>query len=237
MLINTVICACICLAVYIFLCTYPCVYMPVYIYTCTYICLYKYTCVQGSRKSKIGTIKKWLPCAVSRTHIFVVYKIVIPIIVVFMHLLQTNLAGNLHFQQLIFAGRHLFLKLFQLASQKWLPKFQIGWEHVPTVPIFLEPCLCIYACAYACVCLPVEIFLCTYPCVYMNVYTCLCIYACDYMLVNIWLCLSLWPWQFVPLGDSREGHVTPQVGGGEAGGGHVTPQVLLIHHWIHPLLY
>jgi hypothetical protein len=37
------------------------------------------------------------------------------------------------------AGGHLFLKLFQLASQKWLPKSQIGWEHVPTVPIFLEP--------------------------------------------------------------------------------------------------
>ena len=34
---------------------------------------------------------------------------------------------------------HIFLKLFQLASQKWLPKSRIGWEHVPTVPIFLEP--------------------------------------------------------------------------------------------------
>ena len=37
------------------------------------------------------------------------------------------------------AGGHLFLKLFHLASQKWLPKSQIGWEHLPTVPIFLEP--------------------------------------------------------------------------------------------------
>ena len=27
-----------------------------------------------------------------------------------------------------------------LTSEKWLPKSQIGWEHVPTVPIFLEPC-------------------------------------------------------------------------------------------------
>ena len=53
---------------------------------------------------------------------------------------QTNLAGNLHFWQLILAFGHLFLKLFQLAIQKWLPKYQIGWEHVPTVPIFLEPC-------------------------------------------------------------------------------------------------
>ena len=34
----------------------------------------------------------------------------------------------------------MFLKLFQLASQKWQPKSQIGWEYVPTVPIFLELC-------------------------------------------------------------------------------------------------
>ena len=27
----------------------------------------------------------------------------------------------------------------ELAIQKWLPKSQIGWEYVPTVPIFLEP--------------------------------------------------------------------------------------------------
>ena len=38
------------------------------------------------------------------------------------------------------AGGHLFLKLFQLASQKWLPKYQIDWERVLTGPIFLEPC-------------------------------------------------------------------------------------------------
>ena len=24
---------------------------------------------------------------------------------------------------------------------KWLPKSQIGWEHVPSVPTFLQPCL------------------------------------------------------------------------------------------------
>ena len=53
---------------------------------------------------------------------------------------QINLAGNLYFQQLILAVGHLFLKLFQLASQKWLPQSQIGWEYVPTGPIFMEPC-------------------------------------------------------------------------------------------------
>ena len=52
----------------------------------------------------------------------------------------TNLAGNLHFNLLILAGGHLFLKLFQLASQTWLLKSQIVWEQVPTIPIFLEPC-------------------------------------------------------------------------------------------------
>ena len=26
-----------------------------------------------------------------------------------------------------------------MASQKLLPRSQIGWEHIPTVPIFLEP--------------------------------------------------------------------------------------------------
>ena len=52
----------------------------------------------------------------------------------------TNLAVILHFRELILAGGHVYMKLFLLASQKWLPKSEIGWEHVPTVPIFLDPC-------------------------------------------------------------------------------------------------
>ena len=45
-------------------------------------------------------------------HIFVVLKLIIPITVVFMHLFW---------------------------ALRLLPKSQIGWEHFPTVPIFLEP--------------------------------------------------------------------------------------------------
>ena len=76
------------------------------------------------------------------SHIFVVFKTNNPYYRGFYASLlglQTNSAAILHFRQLILAGGHLFLKLFQLASQKWLPKYQIGLEHLPTVPIFLEP--------------------------------------------------------------------------------------------------
>ena len=40
-----------------------------------------------------------------------------------------------------------------LASQKWLPISQIGWEHVPTVPTFLEPCLPSCSIVYRAACL------------------------------------------------------------------------------------
>ena len=52
---------------------------------------------------------------------------------------KNNWAVYINFQWLILAGGHIFQKLDQLASQKWVPKSQIGWEHVPTVAIFLEP--------------------------------------------------------------------------------------------------
>ena len=78
-----------------------------------------------------------------KCHLFVFFKLIIHITVVFMDFFlgfYTNLAGNLHFRYLILAGGHLFLKILQLASQKWLPKSKIGWELVPIVPTFLEPC-------------------------------------------------------------------------------------------------
>ena len=103
---------------------------------------------QGSRKSKIGWELTKNGCHMrcpgfkKKSHIFVVFKLIIPITLVLciFYGFQTNLAGNLHFWWLILAGGHLFMNLFQLASQKLLPKSQIGWEHIPTVPIFLEPC-------------------------------------------------------------------------------------------------
>ena len=78
-----------------------------------------------------------------KKHIVVVFKIIIPINVVFMHIFWAFIPIWLAFTIWVphFAGGHLFLKLFYLASQKWLPKSEIGWEHVPTVSIFLEPCM------------------------------------------------------------------------------------------------
>ena len=83
----------------------------------------------------LGTDQKWLPCAISRIckkkpyicsfqNNYPYFRGFYAFFLGF----QTNLAVILHFWQLILAGGHLFLKLFQLASQKWLPKSQNGWE-------------------------------------------------------------------------------------------------------------
>ena len=103
---------------------------------------------QGSRKSKIGwELTKngshvwswWL----SKQPYICSFQTNIPITMVFMLFfwLSDQFGWHFPFPVAHFGCGHLFRKLFQLASQKWLPKSQIGWEHVPTVLTFLEPCL------------------------------------------------------------------------------------------------
>ena len=110
---------------------------------------------------------------------------------------QTNLAGNLHFRQLILAGGHLFLKLFQLASQKWLPKSQIGWENVPTLPIFLEPLSQLYDSATVrlydsrmvlkCTCTTVHL----YDCTTVQLYNCTAVQLYNSTTVRLYNCTTV----------------------------------------------